>query len=97
MENKKVTIEFHGNDLNLIHEYEKQSGAINIQTAIMNAISIALDENGYYYIADPVAPQKHYNQKADLLYACGKCHNDLKPNNRNAKFCWFCGTPVLWK
>ena len=46
---------------------------------------------------EPVVPQKHYNEKADLLYACGKCHNDLKPNNRNAKFCWFCGKPVLWK
>lgn len=46
---------------------------------------------------EPVVPQKHYNKKADLLYACGKCSNDLKPNNRNAKFCWFCGRPVLWK
>ena len=45
---------------------------------------------------EPVAPQKHYNQKADLLYACGKCRNDLKPNNRNAKFCWFCGRAVKW-
>lgn len=46
---------------------------------------------------EAVVPQKHYNQKEDLIYACGKCHNDLKPNNRNAKFCWFCGKPVLWK
>lgn len=46
---------------------------------------------------EPVAPQKHYNKEADLLYACGKCHNDLKPNNRNAKFCWFCGKSVLWE
>ena len=45
---------------------------------------------------EAVIPLKHYNQKADLLYACGKCHNDLKPNNRNAKFCWFCGRKVKW-
>ena len=45
---------------------------------------------------EPIAPQKHYNKKADLLYMCGKCHNDLKPNNRNAKFCWFCGQAVKW-
>ena len=45
---------------------------------------------------EPVAPQKHYNKNADLLYACGKCRNDLKPNNRNAKFCWFCGQAVKW-
>lgn len=45
---------------------------------------------------EPVAPQKHYNKNADLLYACGKCRNDLKPNNRNARFCWFCGQVVKW-
>lgn len=46
---------------------------------------------------EPVAPQKHYNKNADLLYACGKCGNDLKPNNRNARFCWFCGQVVKWE
>lgn len=46
---------------------------------------------------EPVAPQKHYNKNADLLYACGKCRNDLKPNNRNARFCWFCGQAVKWE
>ena len=44
MENEKVTIEFQGDDLNMILEYKKQSGAVDIQTAIMNAISIALDD-----------------------------------------------------
>ena len=46
---------------------------------------------------EPVAPQKHYSKNADLLYACGKCRNDLKPNNRNARFCWFCGQAVKWE
>ena len=46
---------------------------------------------------EAVVPQKHYNKKADLLYTCGKCHNDLKPNNRNAKFCWHCGRAVNWE
>ena len=44
MENEKVIIEFHGDDLDMILEYKKQSGAIDIRTAIMNAISIALDD-----------------------------------------------------
>lgn len=47
MENEKVTIEFHGDDLNMILKYKEQSGAIDIRTAIMNAISIALDDEDW--------------------------------------------------
>lgn len=45
--NEKVVIEFTGKDLDMILEYMKQSGAIDIQTAIMNAISIALDDEDW--------------------------------------------------
>lgn len=47
MKNEKAIIEFHGDDLNMILEYKKQSGAIDIHTAIMNAISIALDDEDW--------------------------------------------------
>lgn len=46
-ENEKVLIEFSRADLDMILEYQKQSEAMTIQAAIMNAISIALDANDW--------------------------------------------------
>lgn len=41
--NEKVVIEFTGEELNMILEYQKEAEATTIQNAIMNAISLALD------------------------------------------------------
>ena len=38
-----IKIEFSGDDLNMILEYQAVSGATTIKNAIMNAISLALD------------------------------------------------------
>ena len=45
MENEKVFVEFSWTDLDMILEYQKQSEAVSVKVAIMNAISIALDAN----------------------------------------------------
>ncbi len=58
MENEKAIIEFHGDDLNMILEYKKQSGAVDIKTAIMNAISIALDDEDWKPVIVTIAEEK---------------------------------------
>ena len=87
MTDRKDTIERIERALKLTH---KESITVTIQRLTAERAVSMLKEQ------EPVVPQKHYNNKADLLYACGKCRNDLKPNNRNAKFCWFCGRAVKW-
>ena len=88
MSDRENTIERIERILELTH---KESITVTIpRLAAERAVSMLKEQ-------EPVVPQKHYNNKADLFYACGKCRNDLKPNNRNAKFCWFCGQAVKWK
>lgn len=43
METETVMVEFSGEDLDMILEYQETTGATSIQNAIMNAISLALD------------------------------------------------------
>ena len=43
MPTESITVEFSGDDLDLILLYQKVSGATTVQNAIMNAISLALD------------------------------------------------------
>ena len=88
MSDRENTIERIERILELTH---KESITVTIPRLVAERAVSMLKEQ------EPVVPQKHYNNKADLLYACGKCRNDLKPNNRNAKFCWFCGQAVKWK
>ena len=40
---EEVMIGFTKDDLNMIMEYQQVSGAVTVQAAIMNAISLALD------------------------------------------------------
>ena len=41
---EKVSIEFAGEEFDQIMEYMKMIDAVTVQTAIMNAISIAMDD-----------------------------------------------------
>lgn len=43
METETVMVEFSGEELDMILEYQEASGATSVQNAIMNAISLALD------------------------------------------------------
>ena len=43
MGNEIVMVEFSGEELDMILDYQAESGATSIQNAIMNAISLALD------------------------------------------------------
>lgn len=98
MANREKVIE----ELEWILAYDRFGFGVNWETGeprddYEKAGKIITDTIALLKEQEPVAPQKHYNNKADLLYTCGKCRNDLKPNNRNAKFCWFCGRAVKWK
>lgn len=41
---EKISIEFTGEELEYIMQYMKLSDAITVQVAILNAVSIAMDE-----------------------------------------------------
>lgn len=43
MDTPVVNIEFTAEDLDMILQYQKESEAVTVQAAIMNAISLALD------------------------------------------------------
>lgn len=43
MPTESITVEFSGDDLDMILLYQKVSGATTVQNAIMNAVSLALD------------------------------------------------------
>ena len=42
--NEKVSIEFTGEEFDQIMQYMKLINAVTVQTAVMNAISIAMDD-----------------------------------------------------
>jgi ABC-type lipoprotein export system ATPase subunit len=42
--NEKVSIEFTGEEFDQIMQYMKLIDAVTVQTAVMNAISIAMDD-----------------------------------------------------
>ena len=42
--NEKVSIEFTGEEFDQIMQYMKLIDAVTVQTAVMNAISIAIDD-----------------------------------------------------
>lgn len=84
----------------VLHELEDEiSRAEQYDTEWNDCVPVWALRGAYELLKEqePVTPQKHLNNKTDLLYMCGKCRNELKPNNRNTKFCWFCGKQVLWE
>ena len=44
MENRKTLIEFTDEELDRILDYMEVSGSVTVQVAVMNAISIAMDD-----------------------------------------------------
>lgn len=96
---EEVMIGFSPEDLETIMEYKKVSGAVTVQAAIMNAVSLALDhadDVDEECISDCFEPWDVLWEATDGTFKgrcdnCGFVHVFIESHVRQYKFCPQCG------
>ena len=70
---EKINVEFTGEEFDFIMRYMKESEAVSVQVAILNAISVALDDEGaeekWISVQDQL-PFAEYGESNNVLAAC---------------------------
>lgn len=79
---EKINVEFTGEEFDFIMRYMKESEAVSVQVAILNAISVALDNEGaeekWISVQDQL-PFAEYGESENVLVTCRQ-RNQASPD-----------------